>query len=92
MQHLNLQWRQKHQVSLDSDRILDYEADNDRRGIRELVYICMLHLDLNRDGGSHQHSHIWDSILLDSCDKVKILYKLELYCCALKKCVTLTIR
>ena len=60
--YLHLQGRQKHQVSLDSFRILDYEADEDRRGIRESVYICMLNPDLNRDGSYHQLPHVWNSI------------------------------
>ena len=43
-QHLHLKGGQQHQVSLHSVRILDREADNDRRGTRESVYIHMLHL------------------------------------------------
>lgn len=62
-QHLHLQGRQKHPVSLDSVRILDHEADEDGSGIRAAVYIRMLHPDLNKDGGHHQFSYIWNSIL-----------------------------
>ena len=56
-QHLHFQGRQKHGVSLDSVWILDHKADKDR-SIRELVYICKLHLDLNRDGCRYQLPHI----------------------------------
>ena len=62
-QHLHLQGRQKRQVSLDSVRILDCKAVDDSRGVRECVYICMLHPDLNKGRGHHQLHHIWDSIL-----------------------------
>ena len=37
--HLHLQRRQKHQVSLDNVRILDHEADGDRRGIKTFVHV-----------------------------------------------------
>ena len=57
-QHLHLQGRQKHPVSLDSVRILDHEADEDGSGIRAAVYIRMLHPDLNKDRGHHQLPHI----------------------------------
>ena len=39
LQHLHLQGRQKHEVSLDSVRILDCEADEGRRGIRVGVHL-----------------------------------------------------
>ena len=51
LQHLHLQWRQKQHISLDSVNILDCKVDEDRRGIRKSECICMLHLDLNKDGG-----------------------------------------
>ena len=55
-------------VSLDSLRILDHKADEDRRGIRESVYIRMLHLDLNKDRDHHKLAHIWNSIFHASSD------------------------
>ena len=45
-QHLYLQGRQKHQVSLVSIRIMDRDADEDMRGIRESVQIVHIHAPL----------------------------------------------
>ena len=68
LQNLHLQGREKHQISVYSLMILDHDSDKERRGIKEWVYICMHHQDLNRHGGHHQLCHIWDSILQASCD------------------------
>jgi hypothetical protein len=66
-QHLHLDGRPKHQMSLDDITILDREQRWFERGIKEAAYIRLLHPDLNRDGGRFQLPHIWDSTLA-ACD------------------------
>ena len=48
-QHLHLDRRAHQQVSMENVQILDWEDDQTTRGIKESIYIRMLHLDLNTD-------------------------------------------
>ena len=59
-QHLHLNGRPKHHVSLDKIKILDRDDDWLKRGIKESIYIRALKPDLNRDGGRHHLPSVWD--------------------------------
>ena len=61
--HLHLDGRPCRQVSMDSVHILDFEDDWTTGGIKESIYIRMLHLDLNVGGGRHDLPLIWDNLL-----------------------------
>ena len=66
-QHLHLDGRPHHQVSLQNIKILDREEDWHRRGIKESIYIRALKPDLNRDGGRHHLPSVWD-VPIKLCD------------------------
>ena len=55
-------------ISMESVQILDWEDDWTTRGIKESIYIRMLHLDLNAVRGRHHLCGIWDNFLEGSCD------------------------
>ena len=67
-QHLHLDVRPRHQVSMTRVHILNQEDDQTTTGIKASIYIRMLHLDLNADGGRHHLPPIWDKLLEVSCD------------------------
>jgi hypothetical protein len=66
-QHLHLDGRPNHHVSLENISILDQEQRWFERGVKEAAYIRLYHPDLNRDGGRFHLPHVWDNILT-SCD------------------------
>ena len=66
-QHLHLDGRPHHQVSLQNIKILDRDEDWQRRGIKESIYIRALKPDLNRDGGRHHLPSVWD-VPIKLCD------------------------
>ena len=64
----HLKERPRHQVSMESVQILDWEDGWTTKGIKESIYIRMLHPELNADGGIHYLPPIWDNLLEGSCD------------------------
>ena len=66
-QHLHLDGRPHHHVSLNKIRTLDREEDWFKCGVKESIYIRALKLDLNRDGGRHHLPAVWD-VPLKLCD------------------------
>ena len=65
--HLHLDGRPRHTISLESVSILDRDDDWLRRGIKEAMYIRGLKPDINVRPGRFKLAHTWDA-LIESCD------------------------
>ena len=55
-----------HQVDLNKVKVLSRDTRWYERGVRESIQIRRHRPTLNKDGGRHQLSHIWDSLLTSS--------------------------
>ena len=67
-QHMHLDGRPCHQTAIESVQILNWKDDWITRGIRESIYIRMLHPNLNADGRRHHLPPILDNLLEVSCN------------------------
>ena len=52
-----------HPVSPEYFTIVDRESQGANRNIKEVMYICVNDLSLNRNMGKYQLPHIWDQVL-----------------------------
>jgi len=59
-----------HKVDIANVQILTRDARWYQRGVREAIHIRKHQPSLNRDGGRHQLSHIWDSLILANTQSV----------------------
>ena len=55
-----------HKVDLKNVKVLSRDTRWYERGVRESIHIRTLRPSLNRDGGRHQLSHIWDNLLVNT--------------------------
>ena len=53
----------KHQLEIKDSKILDQESNWTKREIKEAIYIRKQQPSLNRDGGRHNLSRAWDTLL-----------------------------
>ena len=60
-----------HKVALDQVDILDREQGWFQRGVKESIYIRSEKPTLNKDGGRHNLSHIYDAVLTPTQHSVK---------------------